>query len=360
VYARSISGLEFALRDFEDRLITTALNGGSETLHALVPEIRDIAVEERAKDDSDAVLDESSFERRAAEKFLRVRQSDATEERLEQAFTEYFRLLAPYAAQAFDDDTLDERLWKFDVDAVQHGGLPLAKLGPSNLFRGTFRRRVAQRTRPSVGFFNYGNPLFDAVIESLFTRSTGRVYAVSCEVPGRRPWVGFEFAFTAGVAPESLHRAPGFANRARGLFSLRPITVFIQENGLIEEDPEAIVAIRRALDKTGNDRRWWNWTKEKASALARVFRDRSWDTLVRQLHARAEARARELWRERLASSLRAEHQQLDELERVIQRSLNAKAELLALHSWRDALEAWSITLDSAGFLAINDAVPGGP
>ncbi|WP_437312212.1 SNF2-related protein [Sorangium sp. So ce388] len=360
VYTRSISGLEFALRDVEDRLAMTALDGGSDALRELVPEICDIAVEERAKDDSDAVLDESSFERRTAERFLRVRQSDATEESLEQAFTEYFRLLAPRAAQTFDDGTLDARLWKFDADAAQHGGLPLTKLGRDTVFRGTFRRRVAQSARPSVGFFNHGNPLFDAVINSLFTRSTGRVYAVSCKVPGHHPWVGFEFAFTAGVAPDSLHGAPGFANRARGLFSLRPISVLIRESGMIEEDPEAIAAVRRALDKTGKDRHWWNWTKEKTLGLAKVFRDRAWDALVRELYASAEYRARQLWRERLTPGLRAEFEQLGELERLIQRSAGSTTELLALRSWREALDAWNITLDSAGFLAINDAVPRDP
>ena len=71
VYHASISGLEFSLRDVEAKLLRVALQHGLDGLMDSVGDIKETVDAERGRDESDALLDEASFDRNLAEGFLR-------------------------------------------------------------------------------------------------------------------------------------------------------------------------------------------------------------------------------------------------------------------------------------------------
>ena len=79
IYDQSISGLEFALKDVEQTIVDVALLEGYDGLLAHASELHDKADQERAQDASEAVLDEASFELKAAERYRKVSQVQSVE-----------------------------------------------------------------------------------------------------------------------------------------------------------------------------------------------------------------------------------------------------------------------------------------
>src|SRR5262249_23278662 len=118
------------------------------------------------------------------------------EQILEREFVAYFRCLSkPRSAEDFAIPGFETRGWQFHSDDLSLRNLPLG-LGISSQpnRRGTFYRNVAQG-RPDLNFFNVGNPLFDAIVNSLSDDIFGRVYAIEVELPGKASWNGFELLF---------------------------------------------------------------------------------------------------------------------------------------------------------------------
>lgn len=355
VYHSSLSGLEFALREVENLMAREALSEEAEqALRALAPRLREISEEERARDEGEAVLDEASFERVAAERYRKVQQTPEQELALEQAFLDYFRLLAPGGARPLNEPDLPQgALWRLSGDQLQPGKGIAGQVGSvaTAVYEGTFRREIAQQ-RPSCAFFTVGHPFFDMITSSLESQGTGRTYAVECEIPGQAPWVGLEFVFRATPGMEELGGSATLMGQARALFSQRPVHVFVRDDGSVEPEPEWLLQIRGSLAVQAKDRTWSSLSKEKAQVLREVFQ-RGWEPVVTELHALAQVHARENLARRVDPMVEVELARLEEMERVLGRASAAEAGLEEVRRLANAVRTWGVVLDSVGFLAIN-------
>lgn len=358
VYTQSMSGLEFALREVERTLVRLAIDEGSEGLAGYAPTVRGVAEEERARDDSDAVLDEASFEREAAERYRRISQSEAREKDVEEALTAYVKMVASdRSAKARSDDEYPEGVWALRPDAFPRGWLPEGVGEGLTEWKGTFRRRIAQE-RPDLHFFNVGHPLFDALVQSLTALTTGRTYAIDVKAHGRSPWMGFEFAFFPAPDLAALGNNLGLVNQARQLFEVTPLHLFCRYHEVgLEPDGSALRSLRESLDRRDKDRTWWNLTKMKAVHLQEQLLAQDWQQKVRAAYDLARAEAQRHFAEHLAGDLGAEQGRLQELERQVKREGGAQ-ELAPIAALRQALLNWKVELDSAGFLSVNGNILG--
>jgi len=356
IYDRSISGLEFALRDVEQRIVEVALEGGPDGLFDHVAELGELAEREREQDESEAVLDEASFELKTAERFRRVSHSLMGEKLLEESFVDYFRLISSArSAKEWHDPAFPIGIWKFSADDARIQ-LPLfhENKGVIGDFIGTFRREIAQQ-RPELNFFNVGNPFFDAVITSLGLHSAGRTYAVGCDFPGRSAWTGFEFSFRARPDLKLLEGNYGLANQALSLFTLRPVHFFFTCDGEYFENGEELLAIRKLLKPELKDRVWWNLTKERAQLLPQVLGGRDWQDTVFGLYKIAQEKALEVIGERLTRELEKEIGRIAEHMRQLRRrpEESGRDEITSLQLLAMAIDNWNVELDGLGFLSVN-------
>jgi ATP-dependent helicase HepA len=358
VYHQSVSGLEFALREVERDLVRLAIDEGAEGLAGYAPHVHQVAEEERARDDSDAVLDEASFEREAAERYRRISQSEEREKDVEEAMTVYVKMVASdRSAKARSEEDYPEGIWTLRADAFPSGWLPESLGNGVNEWRGTFRRRIAQE-RPDLHFFNVGHPLFDALVQSLTQQTSGRTYAIDIKVHGRAPWMGFEFVFFPVPDLAALGNNLGLVNQARQLFEVTPLHLFCRylEPGL-EADGSALRALRESLDRKDKDRTWWNLTKMKAVQLQEQLLAQDWQQKVRAAYDLARAEAVRHFAAQFAGDLGAEQARLEEIERQVRRE-GGTEELGPIAALRQALQNWKVELDSAGFLSVNGNILG--
>jgi hypothetical protein len=314
--------------------------------------VREVADEERARDDSDAVLDE------AAERYRRISQTEAREKDVEETLTGYVRMVASdRSAKARSDEDYPEGIWTLRPDAFPRGFLPDGLGGGASECRGTFRRRIAQE-RPDLHFFNVGHPLFDALVQSLTVQLAGRPYAIDVKAHGRAPWMGFEFVFFPVPDLAALGNNLGLLNHARQLFEVTPFHLFRRYHDVgLEPDGSALRALRESLDRKDKDRTWWNLTKMKAVELQEQLLAQDWQQKVRAAHDLARAEAQRHFAEHLAGDLAGEQRRLDELGRQVQRE-GATLELGPIAALRQALLNWKVELDSAGFLSVNGNILG--
>lgn len=358
VYNQSMSGLEFALREVERGMVGLAIDEGADGLAGYAPQVREVAEAERARDDSDAVLDEASFEREAAERYRRISQSEAREKDVEEALTGYVKMVASdHSAKARSEEDYPEGIWMLRTDAFPRGWLPESLGDGSTEWRGTFRRRIAQE-RPDLHFFNVGHPLFDALVQSLVQQTSGRTYAVDIKAHGRTPWMGFEFVFFPVPDLAALGNNLGLVNQARQLFEVTPLHLFCRylEPGL-ETDGSALRALRESLDRKDKDRTWWNLTKMKAVQFQEQLLAQDWQQKVRSAYELTRAEAERHFAAQLAGDLAAEQARLDEIERQVRRE-GGTEELGPIAALRQALLNWKVELDSAGFLSVNGNILG--
>jgi ATP-dependent helicase HepA len=357
IYDRSISGLEFALRDVEQRIIEIALNEGTDGLFDHIQELQELAQRECELDESEALLDEASFELKAGERFRRVSRSPAADKKIEESFVDYFRRLSSSrSAKHLHDPTFPVGIWKFSADDVRTQ-LPST---PQQFgeFTGTFRREIAQQ-RPDLSFFNIGNPLFDAVISSLQLHSTGRSYAVACEFPARSAWTGFEFVFRISPDLKLLQGNYGLSNQALSLFTARPLHFFYSHDGKYFEDGDELLAIRRQLQLNVRNHVWRN-LNENAELLRGVVGPRDWQDTVLAVYGIAEEKARQTFALRIAADIEREIERLSEHMRQLRERQNEsdQDEIASLQTLQLAITNWHIELDGIGFLSINDSLLG--
>ena len=361
VYSESISGLEFALRQVETQIATAATNDGTEEMIALVPRLAELAVQERAADESEAVLDEASFEARSAERFRRVSQSANLSADLEKCFVEYFRAISVNkSTKQIAEPGFREGIWRFFADDTKFEPLPRLDKNAEGLFgefRGTFRRDIAQR-RTDLQFFNVGNPFFDSVISTLTRQTTARVYGVSCSSLGGPTWTGLEFAFTAQPDMDVLAENYGLVNYARGLFTLNRKVIFIHTNGSVAERPlaKSLYEIRGSLTSEKRNRSWWNLTDEKSNFMLDAIGEKDWPTFVQELYAIAEVTAKRHFEEKLGDRLQLEHERIHEQRRQLnlRRDQDSVRESANLQIFEFAIDNWKVELDCVGFLSVND------
>jgi len=357
IYERSVSGLEFALRETEERIVNTAMENGFDGLIAFTSELADIAEQERVQDESEAILDEASYELQAAQKYLQISHRADNEKKLQKCFVEYFQMLSsPNSAKEIQDAYFSSGIWKFKLDNV-HAGQFLLKNdqgGTLNEVKGTFNREIAQQS-PSLSFINVGNQLFDAVVNSLSESPNGRVYAVACRSSEIESWRGFEFSFFATPNLEILGGEPTLISKVAGLFPLKPIHLFLGLNGKYDaEMNKRLITLRRNLSPAQKDRTWWNLKDDKALYLQQLVGERDWQETTDKIHEIACKMARNYFEKRLKPTLDEEMARLKEqLRRTDYSSGEFAVESVSFQLLGEALNNWQITTDTAGFLAVN-------
>lgn len=361
VYKESISGLEFALREVETQIAVAATKDGSEEMIALIPQLAELAVHERATDESEAVLDEASFEAKGAERFRRVSQSPNTNKNLEECFVEYFRALSVgKSTKRITEPGFPEGIWRFFADDTKFEPLPKLDRNPEGLFgefRGTFRRDIAQR-RTDLQFFSVGNPFFDSVISTLTRQTTARVYGIACTSPDGPAWTGLEFSFTAQPDWEVLAENYGLVNHARGLFTLNRKVTFVNTNGSIAERPlaKSLYDLRGSLTTEMRNRSWWNLTDEKANHILDAIGENDWPTFVQELFEVAKNAAKTHFGEKLRDRLQLERERIHEQRRQLKSrgDKDAVRDAANLQILEFAIDNWNVELDCLGFLSVNE------
>jgi ATP-dependent helicase HepA len=231
VYRESISGLEFSLREQEERIAKMALMNGIEGLTSCLSDLKQAAKDERALDENDALLDWASFQETRVQRYLSVRTKPDVERHVESSFVAYFQELATQkAARPFDDEKSREGLWKFEPDAMKIGQILPPELNGKII--GTFRRDIAQ-IRLDREFFQVGNPLFDAVTNASLFHPFGRTYAVQCQFPAFPSWCGFEFVFSGQPNISVLDSRQDLVQLVNAYFWMSPIHVFVRVDGTV-------------------------------------------------------------------------------------------------------------------------------
>jgi len=353
VYQESVSGLEFSLRQQESQLVSAALADGAEGLGAAIPCLREIARNERARDEYDALLDWASFDEDRAQRFLSVRSRPEVERALEATFVEYYQSVAKSkAARPYADERSPEGLWEFQLDALRPGILPPEASGS---VCGTFRRDIAQ-VRLERAFFQVGNPFFDAVSRAAQRHPAFRTYAAQCRVAGRPPWAGFEFVFSCEPNLENLDGRSDLTNLVQSFFPSAPIHIFLDLDGQ-ESDAAAFSAIRQSLTKQNKGKAWVNLWKDREVGLDAVLPGRTWTAIVPELAAQAAGIAAERFRQRLSPvedvTTRWHAAARRFRDQATPVSLGEAATLDALIA---AVTDWRVHEEAAGFLAVNHSL----
>ncbi|CAN7508700.1 helicase-related protein [Cupriavidus necator] len=179
VFSRSISGLEFMLRETEHEVIERVIRDGTAGLEAMVGEVQAASQRERASDDADALTDFVSVNRGRRYSHAADHKADAL---LDASFPRYFRTIAisDAAKRVTDQRDLNLKIWRLKPEDITQVHLPGIHRDPNGQLQdhyGTFLRNIA-RDRPDLEFFSTGNGLFDAVCAVAKTNIKDRTFAV--------------------------------------------------------------------------------------------------------------------------------------------------------------------------------------
>ena len=188
VFERSISGLEFVLRETEKQVVERIIRNGPGQINAMIDEVQETCSKERSSDEADALTDLVSFNR----SLRRVNDSTHTADaRIEEFFPRYMRTIGvgQVANRVTDKRDLNLRVWRLrpeDVTQVQLPGIHRSHNGQLGDHFGTFLRSVA-RDRPDLEFFAAGNGLFEAVCSVAQNHITGRTFAIQFQSNALHP-----------------------------------------------------------------------------------------------------------------------------------------------------------------------------
>ena len=351
VYNQSISGLEFALREVESDIIQFAIKNEAEELTGLIEDIKDTVEGERDRDESEAVLDEASFDRKTAERFLRVRSSEESEIELEESFRYYFKMVASNP-KPIPDPEFPEGIWSFDGDRIHQIRNAFTNRLTNRKFKGSFRRSIAQK-RVDLDYFGLGNGLFEAIYHSLYAESLGRTYAIEVnrpEIP--RKWLGFEFIFYPSPNVECLGGNSGLINQARQYFNFKPVHIFCSHDGNTEGS-DRLRSIRQSLTHEGKSKVWQNFTGAKANDLAELFQKTSWEDSILNNSLLAKKSALDECKEYVTPVI---DEALEVLRMQINNVQNLETNSVYVQPLRDleqSISEWDLELDSLGFFALN-------
>jgi len=358
VYSESISGLEFALREVEEEIVTRACDGGPEALQAYAPEAKRILTQERARDESEALFDQASFNSAAAERMQRVTNSSSDEVELERSFCRYLKAVSSHhAVREMNDPRYPGAVWTFRPDEFRKGVLPNGSDEREDLSRpltGTFRRKVAQE-RLDLQFFTIGNPLFDAVTTSLWEGAVGRSYAIACRSPRHESWIGLEFAFRAEPNWIAVKDQSGLRNRVSMIFPVKPRSVFIRSDGQVESGPRAqdLISVRFKLRTRDENTEWISLVGEQLVRATEEYWGEDWLNAVQQAYETAHAEARAIFTTRLERDLATEQERLADLLRQARMRDGEAEEADSIMALQAALSEWNLSLDTVGILAVN-------
>lgn len=356
VFKTSLSGLEFALRELEHRLVLAAVES-DEALSSLAPAIKTAADDERAQDEAQEVLDEASNGTAAG--FRQLKSTPEREKALEQAFGRYFRSMSDNESVWWLRDA-DGRPGTVRFRPANLSGLNLAlardEHGDLPEFTGTFYRSIAQE-RPDLAFFSVGNEFCDAFLSSLSRSIRGRTYAVECRAD-LREWRGFEVAYRLAGDTNSLDAQPGLLNQLDRIFALPLVRVFVAEDGQVADEATsaALLSTRRKLDRRDLGRSWRDFEDSQEVRLDQYYE--GWPDLVTS----AEKKACSLARKKAAELL----QPIIDAESVRVTGIIEQAKRLRFDGWREEVSSqellrasftkWRLDLEYFGFLSVNGGI----
>ncbi len=358
LFGESISGLEFALRHLQDEITDAALRDGEAALYDLAPRLRMIAADERSRDESDALLDEASYHAAKADRFVRT-PSVANEIALEDAFVDYFRgISVGKGVSKHPSSDESERLWSFRPDNVPHGQLVIADKdasGETGKRTGTFQRETARRQR-NIDFFSYGNPLFDAVVESLEDRLTGRTYAVVCEIPAVPRFIGLELMLAARPSVKAEDVSPSFYNLADAIFASHRRQLFVPLlQGQPANAPQLADILRNLVTARSNAR----WRDVSAEEVRRIIQhnDGDLEACIKRATVTLIPAAKMTFAKALSEPLSLENERIDRQRSHLQSvpGSAAASEAAMLERYSDYIQNWEVVIDGLGFLALNAA-----
>jgi len=356
IFARSISGLEFALSHLERNLITGAISDGCEGLRPLAANILQEAEKERAEDDVQAVLDAASLERASAEVYRRVQSTPERDQALERAFSDYFQFIGGQGSMRPNPRGYPEGTFEFRPNQLREATLqlPVEANGGVRDRIGTFRRELAQDD-PNLEYFSVGNDFFDAVCATLHQSATGRAYAVECAWP-RGEWRGFEFAYRPTGRRDLLGSHPGLLKHLDRIFAVRLGHCFVTEAlNPAHKQSSLLQSIRQGLKPEDKDIKWRNFTLNNGRTQLLTDRYPDWSNLVTQAEAVARSAVRDHFTLALASAIELERKRIEEQIRQarLSQSDQWEHEVAGLNALLEAVNAWDLELDFAGFLSVN-------
>jgi hypothetical protein len=362
VYRQSISGLEFALRDVERGIVSSALLGGFDGMVAEASRLASLVAAERGRDDAEAVLDEASYEASAASRFRAIARSDRGDAGIESAMVNYLRQITEgRGVRRLDNDFGPGAVVRFQPEKTCFGALPVDDTGVDFLagdYDGTFRRSVAQQD-PSLHFFNVSDPLFNAVVSSLDRHATGRTFALEFLATGRESWIGLECRFIPTIDSSFLHATSGLRNRLDALFVPKPVAVLIDLHGVTLEAPQAdaVVALRRRLEQGQRGQTWWDLSATP-ERLGRALETDTWPDVVASLVDEARKEAGRILGERLGGPLRNELNRVAALMETLDQAANrgdreAADQSRQFAAYASVLPKWGLSLDALGIVSVN-------
>jgi ATP-dependent helicase HepA len=353
VFRRSISGLEFMLRDSEHKVVEHVIRQGPGNIDAVIAEVQDTSQRERANDDADALTDLASFDRGQR---LAVSDTHDSESRIEEAFPRYMRSIGvgQVARLVTDKRDLNLKIWRLrpeDVTQVELPGIHRNASGQIGDHYGTFQRRVA-RERPDLDFFTSGHALFDAICSVARTHISGRTFAVQIDSAPVPPGQYLLTTWTVQAARTGATSA--LLGRAQRHLEDRRIRVLIDIHSTAAVEQESVRRLETRLlaeEAAAGDRR------DQVSTLLEVDLE-SWQQLAVNLLNVARDHSIRVNAEVYAEADQEFLLTLDrEIERLKQDGREDSLQIVdALTACREVTNSPQIELDSAGIIHVPRAL----
>jgi len=352
IFNKSISGLEFALKDIELDISRALFSKDDEKIWEMPPLIKERVLTERALDDSQNQLDEASYERLRAEEFRRVQLPVKFERDLSTHFINYFKMVATgRSVRCITESDKRDGIIKFHPEDIIHIDLDLTDTIKRT---GTFYRKIAQNN-PDLEFFSVGNSLFDSFCRSLSTEATGRTYAIEC-VGDFPTWRGFEFSYHLKSKSGFGGDDPVYENIIDYMFAEPILYCFISDDKKLVGNSSGILKLRKSFGKYNKGKLWQNLTKQKAFLIGESYSN--WEELLRSAEKKAKEYALKQYSERLTYKLDYQFKTISEQIRNLKSAKveDWESEISDLNKLTKILSEWTVELNTVGFLSINGGI----
>lgn len=347
-FSDTISGLEFALRNLQDEFLEELLTQNADNTQ-FIERVNQMVINERLRDDGDELLDEASFNPKLADVYSSA--SKYNDENLPNVFIEHFKNLTVKPESSVR--IVADGIWKFKPDDVPLGALDIRGTSEASEYgirTGTFSRGVAQ-IRRDIEFFSYGNPLFDAVLDSLQSKLHGRTYAILCNSNSPVSFVGVEYNLVPKIdLPKNLPIY--FTTRLETELPYRPEWNYCALNLNKNFKPREIHEVRKTVSKSLSGYRDLNLRQLKAIEKSEGA---SLEDCIKFLSEVQVPQKEEKIRERVNSFISRETEYLIQKNKKLESvsDMASSKEIKQNLSYIEAINNWYIDLDSLGFLVIN-------
>lgn len=269
LFTHSMSGLEIALENVLDELLTALGSGSRDSLIDLLPKITTKAKELRAMVEEERYFEENAINHRRRDEFKQVSEKyrDGTELRI--SFTRWATMAGLENTYKRETDTVRFYPQRFNPRSMANAKFvtppnmeeALSRSGRTRnlVITGTFNRDIAVQ-REDLVFFAPGNdPWTDAIINNAFEADRGRSCAILRTTDKlAKPWQGFELFYQLQVDPRPLYEAqfpPIHLLRAQGYLYVSTYRLLVSSDGdIISRSHPAWQAIRAyPFSKTRGD-----------------------------------------------------------------------------------------------------------